>query len=91
MDKKCHFMAKNDLNDPKFGLEVYLDGFYWFPKFCKFSTIIGQFLAKKTKFFRQCGKNFEKKISTENRTSSWEMVQLVHKLVEMYPRVQARI
>ena len=28
MDKKCHFMAKNASNDPKFGLEVYLDGFY---------------------------------------------------------------
>ena len=27
MDKKCHFMAENALNDPKFGLDVYLDGF----------------------------------------------------------------
>ena len=89
LDKKCHFMAKNASNYPKFLLEVYLDSFYWFPKFCKFSTIFGRFLAQKPIFFRWRGKNFGKKISTENRTSSWKMVQLVHKLVEMYPRVQA--
>ena len=26
--KKYHFMTKNASNDPKFELEVYLDGFY---------------------------------------------------------------
>ena len=52
-------MAKIASNDPKFELEVYLDGFYWFPNFCKFSTIFGRLLAKKHQFFRWRGKNFQ--------------------------------
>ena len=33
---------------------------------------------------------FWKKDFNGNQTCSWKMVPLVHKLVEMYPRVQAR-
>ena len=47
MDKICNFLAKNASNHPNFGLEVYLGGLYWFPKFWKFLLKIARFLPKK--------------------------------------------
>ena len=72
--------------DKKCILMIFIE----FQNFEILCPIFPDFWQKTTTFFRWCGKNFGKKISTENRTSSWKMVPLVHKLVEMYPRVQAR-
>ena len=75
--KMAIFSPKNASNYLKFGNLVYLDGFYWFPKFWKFSPKIGQFLDEKPPFFCWRGKNFEFFFSTEIVSSLWEMIQLV--------------
>ena len=63
--------------------------FIEFQKFKIFCRVFLDFWLKKNNFFCWSGKNFGKKTWTENRTCSRKMVQLVHKLVKMFPRVQA--
>ena len=66
---------------------VYLDDFYWFPKFCKFLPKIARFLGKKHPFFCRRGKNLGKKISKEKLCVFSKKVQF---LVEMFLRVPSR-
>ena len=56
MTKNGHKMPKNGSNDLEFCHNMYLDGFYWFPKFWKFSPKIARFLGKKPVFFRDSAK-----------------------------------
>ena len=50
-----------------------------FQNFEKFCPKFSDFWPKNT----LTGQKYDNKISTENPTSSWKMVQLIHKLVEM--------
>ena len=60
---------KNDPNDLKFWQNMYLGGFYWFPKFWKFSPKIARFSGKKLIFLKTLNK-------FENKNFHWKFWHL---------------